>query len=172
MQQTRSIKWLWLTVLIVLLDQLTKFYIVENLEPGGGIMIYSWFNIVHACNQGAAFSFLSDAGGWQRWFFIGLAATIGVAIFIWLLGLSSHQKILGCALALILGGALGNLWDRVELGCVVDFIQVYLGFIPMKLFNPWPAFNVADSAITLGAILLIIDTFLFDDMEISKKIRR
>jgi len=165
-------KWLWLTALVVLLDQVTKFFILENLEISSSIMLYSWINLVHACNEGAAFSFMSNAGGWQRWLFIGLTSAIAMAIFIWLIGLSGQQKVLGCALALILGGALGNLWDRIELGCVVDFVQVYLTFIPMRLFNPWPAFNVADSAITIGAILLIIDTFLFDRVKYSKKIGR
>lgn len=165
-------KWLWLTVLVVLLDQVSKFFILENLEINSSIILYSWINLVHACNEGAAFSFMSNAGGWQRWFFVGLTSTIAVAILIWLTGLSSQQKVLSCALALILGGALGNLWDRIELGCVVDFVQVYLTFIPMRLFNPWPAFNVADSAITIGAILLIIDTFLFDHVKVSKKIVR
>ena len=162
-------KWLWLTFLILVLDQVSKFVITANLQPGESIMVWTWFNLVHACNTGAAFSFLSDAGGWQRWFFVGLTGAIGLAIFIWLYNLTAEQKVLGCALALILGGALGNLWDRIETGCVVDFIQVFLGFIPMKLFNPWPAFNVADSAITVGAILLIIDTFLFDHAEVSRK---
>ncbi|MDX1518682.1 MAG: signal peptidase II [Gammaproteobacteria bacterium] len=161
-------KWLWLTALIIILDQLSKLYIMETVALGGAVVIFDGFNLVHACNPGAAFSFLSDAGGWQRWFFIGLTLAISVAIFIWLASLDAQQRVLSCALALILGGALGNLWDRVTVGCVVDFIQVYLGFIPMKLFNPWPAFNVADSAITIGAILLIIDTFLLDDAEVVK----
>jgi signal peptidase II len=160
-------KWLWLTVAIVILDQVTKIWVAGYLSIGESLPVLTWFNLVHACNQGAAFSFLSDAGGWQRWFFIGLTSVIAVAIFIWLGALSGPQRVLRCALALILGGALGNLWDRVVHGCVVDFIQVFLEFIPMKLFNPWPAFNVADSAITIGAILLIIDTFLYDHAEVK-----
>ncbi|MCG8378868.1 MAG: signal peptidase II [Proteobacteria bacterium] len=164
-------KWLWLTVLVVILDQASKMLVVEHIPLHGSVPVLSWFNLVYACNPGAAFSFLSDAGGWQRWFFIGLTLVIAAAILIWLLGLSGQQRILSCALALILGGALGNLWDRIDPGCVVDFIQVYLEFIPMRLFNPWPAFNVADSAITIGAILLIIDTFFLDDVEISRKVK-
>jgi len=165
-------KWLWLTVVIVILDQLTKIWVSGYLSLGESMPVLTWFNLVHACNEGAAFSFLSDAGGWQRWLFIGLTSVIAVAIFIWLWALSGPQRLLRCALALILGGALGNLWDRVAHGCVVDFIQVFLEFIPMQLFNPWPAFNVADSVITVGAILLIIDTFLYDHAEVTKKVNK
>ena len=165
-----QLKWLWITGFVLLLDQLSKMYIMQILPLHGSQPVFDSFNLVYACNKGAAFSFLSNAGGWQRWFFVGLTSAISLALFIWLMGLNQQQRLLSLALALILGGAFGNLWDRVELGCVVDFIQVYLSFIPMKLFNPWPAFNVADSAIFLGAILLIIETFVYDDVEVSKRI--
>ncbi len=169
MGRAGQMKWLWLTLLVIGLDQVSKTVIAGTLELHGSQAILPWFNLVHACNTGATFSFLSDAGGWQRWFFIGLTATISVAIFVWLIGLNRQQKILSAALALILGGAIGNLWDRIELGCVVDFIQVYISVIPLRLFNPWPAFNVADSAITVGAILLIIDTFILDGATVSRR---
>lgn len=165
----QSLKWLWLTVMVIVLDQVTKIWVAGYLQLGESLPVLTWFNLVHACNTGAAFSFLSDAGGWQRWFFIGLTSVIALAMVIWLAALSAHQRVLACALALILGGALGNLLDRLLHGCVVDFVSIYLEFIPMKLFNPWPAFNVADSAITIGAILLIIDTFLYDHVEVAKK---
>ena len=113
-------------------------------------------------NTGAAFSFLSQAGGWQRWFFIGLASIISFAIVVWMHGLPNDKRWLLAALALVLGGALGNLLDRFNYGYVIDFIEVYLSFLPWRIFNPWPAFNVADSAIFIGAIMLVIDAFWFN----------
>ena len=115
--------------------------------------MFPCFNWTLLYNQGAAFSFLSDAGGWQRWFFIILSSAISVFIFFWIKKTDSNNKILLAALSLILGGALGNLIDRSLYGYVIDFIQVYYDVYY------WPAFNIADSAITLGAGLLILDMF-------------
>ncbi len=145
--------WLWLTVLVAVLDQATKLWIIDSLELFGKIKLLPVFNITHVHNYGAAFSFLSDAGGWQRWFFTGI--TIAVSIFLlWSLKQNSRSnKLLGLAYSLILGGALGNLYDRMSYGYVEDFIHVF--------YQNWhfPAFNIADSAITIGAILLIYDAF-------------
>jgi signal peptidase II len=107
-------------------------------------------------NTGAAFSFLSDAGGWQRWFFIGVSCFVSIIIVIWMYNTLTKSRYLLFALSFILGGALGNLWDRLTLGYVVDFIEVYY----QDMY--WPAFNIADSSITIGAVLLILDTFLID----------
>ena len=151
------LKWLWLTLLVVVLDQFTKFLAGQLLQFHVPLELIPGLNLTLTHNTGAAFSFLSNAGGWQRWFFILLTATVSIFIVIWLYGLSRQQRWMACALALILGGALGNLYDRILLGYVIDFIDVSLGFLPWRLFNPWPAFNVADSAISCGAVMLIID---------------
>jgi signal peptidase II len=111
-------------------------------------------------NTGAAFSFLAEAGGWQRWLLAGFALLVSGALTLWLLRSRPEERLQALGLALLLGGALGNLIDRVLLGHVVDFIQIYLPFIPLATFNPWPAFNIADSAITLGAIALLASTLL------------
>ena len=154
-------KWLTLSFVIIIIDQLTKFYVAQELILYHPIHIIPGFNLTLMHNTGAAFSFLSQAGGWQRWFFIGLTSVISLAIVIWMYGVPSNRRWLLFALAFVLGGALGNLWDRVTLGYVVDFIEVYY----KDMY--WPAFNVADSAITIGAIMLIIDVFWFNETEIE-----
>jgi len=159
----QGLKWLWLTVLVVLLDQLTKNMVSQYLQLYDPHAVISGFNLTLMHNKGAAFSFLGDAGGWQRWFFICLTLAVSTFIVIWLCGLKTYQRWIACALALILGGALGNLWDRVALGYVVDFIDISLSFFPWRIFNPWPAFNIADSAIFIGATMLIIDAIWFSD---------
>jgi signal peptidase II len=147
----RNVKtWLWLAVAIIVLDQLSKWVILGTLQPGDSHYVAPFFNWVLTLNPGAAFSFLSDAGGWQRWFFTILS--LGVSIWIVTL-LRRHvgDFRLSLALTLVLGGALGNVIDRLRFGAVVDFIQWHIaGYY-------WPAFNVADSAITIGAVLLIWD---------------
>ena len=150
-------KWLWLSALVVVLDQVTKFLATHTLQLHTPLAVLPGFNLTLMHNTGAAFSMLSQAGGWQRWFFILLTAVVSIAIIIWLQNLSHHRRWMACCLALILGGALGNLCDRVILGYVVDFIDVYYQHLH------WPAFNVADSAITLGAIMLIIDSVWFPE---------
>lgn len=149
------LKWIWLSVLVIVLDQFTKFLAGHYLQLHAPVELLSGMSLTLMHNTGAAFSFLSKAGGWQRWFFILLTAIVSIVIVIWLLKLSRQQRWVACALALILGGALGNLYDRVLLGYVVDFIDVYY-----RDYH-WPAFNIADSAITCGAVMLIIDAVFF-----------
>ena len=155
------LKWLWLSALVVFLDQVTKFLATHSLQLHTPLAVLPGFNLTLMQNTGAAFSILSHAGGWQRWFFILLTVAVSIAIIIWLKNLSRHRKWMACCLALILGGALGNLCDRVMLGYVVDFIDVYYHYLH------WPAFTIADSAISLGAIILIIDSFWFSEERIG-----
>jgi len=146
-------RWLLLAALIVALDLWTKSLATESLSLYRPEIITSWLNLTLAHNYGAAFSFLSDAGGWQRWFFTLLAVAVTVVLLVWLFRLQRAEWLTGLSLGLIIGGAVGNLQDRVRLGYVVDFIDVhYRG-------NHWPAFNVADSAITCGIILMLLDAF-------------
>ena len=144
--------WLWFAAAIVVADQVSKWIVLGTLRPGESIRVTPFFNWVLTFNAGAAFSFLADAGGWQRWFFTVLA--LGVSAWIvTLLRRHSGEFRLSLALTLVLGGALGNVIDRIRFGAVVDFIQWHAaGFY-------WPAFNIADSAITVGAILLVYDQF-------------
>lgn len=144
-------KWLGLSALVVGLDQITKLIAVQQLVYGQPLPVLPSFNLTLMYNPGAAFSFLSDASGWQRWFFVAVSSIASVLLVWWLHKLKSGQWLLALALALVLGGAVGNLIDRLWLGHVVDFIQLYY-----RNFY-WPAFNVADSAITVGAVLLIWD---------------
>ena len=158
-----GIKWLWLTTVVVILDLWTKNLASQHLQMQDPIAVISGFNLTLMHNTGAAFSFLGDAGGWQRWFFICLTLIVSTFIVIWIYGLKANQRWIACALAMILGGALGNLWDRINLGYVIDFIDISIIFLPWRIFNPWPAFNIADSAITIGAIMLIIDAIWFNN---------
>jgi signal peptidase II len=145
-------RWLWLVGLIIALDQVSKWIVLSSLRPGDSVYVAPFFNWVLTFNSGAAFSFLSDAGGWQRWFFTALA--LGVSVWIVsMLRRHTGEFRLSLALTLILGGALGNVIDRIRLGAVVDFIQWHAAGYA------WPAFNVADSAITVGAVLLAWDQF-------------
>jgi len=142
--------WYGLALLVIVLDQISKWFVLANIEFGQTIYVAPFWNWVLALNQGAAFSFLADQPGWQRWLFSALA--IGVSAWI-ALALRQHpqQKLLSLALTLVMGGALGNVIDRIRFGAVIDFIQWHVaGFY-------WPAFNVADSAIVGGAILLLIE---------------
>ena len=138
-------------MLIIVLDQVTKSVAVQWLTLNQAYPVFPGFNLTLVHNPGAAFSFLRDAGGWQRYFFIVLTTVISVVLLVWLARLPPGRALLAGALALVLGGAAGNLWDRLQYGYVVDFIQVYYD----KWH--WPVFNIADSAITLGAALLILD---------------
>ena len=142
--------WLGLAVAVILLDQFTKTLIVGYFQLGDSRTVTSFFNVVRVHNHGAAFSFLAEASGWQRWFFIGLASVVSVFIVV-MLKKHPGQRLFCFALAMILGGAIGNVIDRAIHGYVVDFIQVHAAG---KFF---PSFNLADSAITLGAICLILD---------------
>jgi len=154
--QNRSqiLLWLGLAMIILIIDQFTKLWIVEQYNYGVSDRISGFFNLVHVHNYGAAFSFLNNEGGWQRWGFSIFAVIVSLIIIVWIVRLSPDQKLEGYALAFILGGALGNLYDRVTLGYVIDFLDFH--------WSGWhfPAFNIADSSITLGAILIIIDGIL------------
>jgi len=146
-----NLRWLWLAVLVIVLDQLTKHLILASFRAGEELPLTPFASLVLAFNRGAAFSFLAGGGGWQRWFFAVIAVAACVAM-LWFL--RRGGRALFCAgLALIIGGALGNLFDRLTLGHVVDFVLLH--------WRGWyyPAFNVADSAITVGAVALIIDSF-------------
>ena len=140
------------SAVLVIADQWTKLAISSNLRYGESVAITSFFNLVLVYNKGAAFSFLSDAGGWQRVFFIGLTST-AIIVLVWLIAKHESEKLFRWGLTLILGGAIGNLIDRIAYGHVIDFLDFhYAGW------HFW-AFNVADSAITVGAALLILDSF-------------
>jgi signal peptidase II len=146
-------RWLWLSLAIMVADLATKAWVTHVFELYESRRVLPFFNLVLVHNKGAAFSFLADAGGWQRWFFT--VVTLGIsAVLLVLLRKHSHQRLVAFALALVLGGAAGNLWDRVTLGYVVDFVQLH---IPGSGLPPWPAFNVADSAICIGVALLLWD---------------
>ena len=146
------LKWIWLAVVVVILDQLTKYIASTSLEIHQSVAVIPMFNWTLMHNPGAAFSFLANEGGWQRWFFAVIAVAVSAVIVLWIKRLQQHEKWQAVALALILGGAIGNVIDRIWLGYVVDFIDVYYGHMH------WPAFNIADSAITIGVVLIIIDS--------------
>jgi signal peptidase II len=150
--------WLWLSVGVLVLDQLTKWLVMASLTPYQVVELMPNLNLTLVFNTGAAFSLLAEAGGWQRWLFAALAILIAGALGAWLLRLGRHERLLAAALSLLIGGALGNLVDRMLFGHVIDFVQVYLPFLPFAVFNPWPAFNLADSAISIGVALLLIET--------------
>lgn len=151
--RTGQMVWLWLTALVIVLDQASKYWVVARFDLYERLEVLPLFNLTLAYNSGAAFSFLASAGGWQRWFFALVAVLAAGLIFGWLRKLR-HERMQGAALALILGGALGNLYDRVVLGHVVDFLDFYWGDYH------FPAFNIADTAITIGALLIILDMLL------------
>ncbi len=147
------LKWLWLSALVIFLDQASKQIVVATMHLYQSIALTSFFNLTYVQNTGAAFSFLSDAGGWQRWFFSVLAFVISIVLTVWLYRLKKNETLLAISLALILGGAVGNLIDRVIYGYVIDFLDVYY-----QSWH-WPAFNVADSAISLGVMLMLLESF-------------
>lgn len=140
---------LWLSVVVLGLDQLSKFWVMQSFTPYEVREILPFFNLTLVFNPGAAFSFLGDAGGWQRWLFTAVAVVVSIVLSIWLSRLTPERRLLGVALALLIGGAVGNLIDRLWLGQVIDFLDLHWqGW-------HWPAFNLADSAITLGVVLLL-----------------
>ena len=142
--------WLVLALALCLLDQLTKWLASVHLEYAVPVAVVPGFNLTLLHNTGAAFSLFNDADGWQRWLFSGIAVVVGVVVVVWLSLLRETERWAPCALALILGGAVGNLIDRLHHGYVIDFIQIYY-----ERWS-WPAFNLADSAITVGALMLIL----------------
>ncbi|MDD2767682.1 MAG: signal peptidase II [Methylococcus sp.] len=147
------LKWLWLSVLVFALDQFTKQIVDASMRLYETIPLLPVFQLTYLRNQGAAFSFLSQAGGWQRWFFVGLSIGAAALITYWLKRMDRTKHWEAAAWALVLGGAIGNLVDRVAYGYVIDFLDAFYGDWH------WPAFNVADSAITLGIGMLLIDSF-------------
>ena len=147
--------WLVLSAVVVLADQLSKSYIAQHFGEFEFITVLPVLEITRMHNVGAAFSFLASASGWQRWVFIGLAGVVSLGIIVWLLRLRrGAHSLLACGLALVLGGALGNVIDRIRLGHVIDFIHFHWD----RAY--FPAFNVADSAITVGAACLLLDALL------------
>lgn len=146
------LKWLWLSVLALVLDQGSKLLVDNSMQLFQSIPLMPYFNLTYVRNTGAAFSFLSDAGGWQRWFFAGLALLMSIVIAVWLSRLKQHETLMAAALALVLGGAVGNLIDRLAYGYVIDFLDVYVNSWH------WPAFNIADSAIVLGVGIMLLES--------------
>ena len=157
-------KWLWLALSVIIVDQWAKFLITSNFSEFDSITLLPILDFMRLHNEGAAFSLLSDASGWQRWAFTILGSVVSIFIFIWLRRLPGRgQDMLAAALTLIMGGALGNVIDRILWGHVIDFIRVH--------YQQWyfPTFNIADSAITVGAILLILDTLLHSDQPVDSQ---
>lgn len=154
------LKWLGLAFLVLLLDQISKVLILGMFRHGDGMVITSFFNLVRVHNSGAAFSFLAQAGGWQRWLFTGLGLVAAVFI-VWMLRAHSGQKLFAFSLSCILGGALGNVLDRLIHGYVVDMLDFHFRWLaPLFPGGHFPAFNVADAGITVGAVGLILDEIL------------
>ena len=154
MSSRPGLRWLALSLAVVAIDQLTKGYAREVLQFREPVVVLPMLSLTLTYNPGAAFSLLSEAGGWQRWLLAGIALAVSVGLVVWLVRLPAGSgRWLPVALSLVLGGALGNLWDRIALGVVVDFVDVHWG--P----HHWPAFNVADSAVTVGAAILIAVSF-------------
>lgn len=156
LQQKRNLLWLLVSFFIVVVDQYAKYLVVQHLTFNQPVAILPFFNLTFSHNPGAAFSFLSAAGGWQVWLFITIAIVVSVFLVLWIARLKPGEAILGLGLSLVLGGAIGNLLDRLIHGYVIDFIQVY--------YQKWafPDFNIADSAITIGAVFIILSLLLSD----------
>ncbi len=152
--------WLGLALIILIFDQLTKVMVVGYYKLGDSTVLASYFNVVRVHNEGAAFSFLAGAGGWQRWFFTGIGFA-AAGFIVWMLKSHPGQKLFSFAMACILGGAIGNVIDRLLYGYVVDFLDFHGSFLnPVFSGGHFPAFNVADSAISVGAACLILDEIL------------
>lgn len=145
-------KWMILAGIIAIADQITKAIATAELTMYKAVAVMPMFNFTLMHNEGAAFSFLHDAGGWQRWFFAVISFVISIVLIFWIKNLKAEERFQAFAFSLVLGGAIGNLIDRVRLGYVVDFIEIYYNQYS------WPTFNIADSAITVGVIILIVDT--------------
>lgn len=146
-----GLSFLWVTVVLLVLDQVSKQLVMHTMEYREVIEVLPFFNLYYVHNPGAAFSFLADAGGWQRWFFTAIAVVVSIVLLFWLKATPKSNKPLCLAFCFILSGAIGNVIDRMLFGYVIDFLDFYIGQ------NHWPAFNIADSAIFIGAALLIYD---------------
>ena len=149
-----GLRWLWLVLVVIVVDFASKQWIMDNLMLHQSVPVMPYFNLFYAHNYGAAFSFLADKGGWQRWFFAGIAIAIVVALLVMMYRTAASQKLNNIAYALIVGGAIGNLFDRSYHGFVVDFIDFYVG--------DWhfATFNIADCAICIGAALIVLEGFI------------
>ncbi|OAI07498.1 signal peptidase II [Methylomonas methanica] len=147
------LKWLWISAVTLVLDQASKLAVDGSMQLFESIPLLPYFNLTYVHNTGAAFSFLAQAGGWQRWLFAGLAVVMSSIIAVWLHRLQKHETLMAVALSLVLGGAIGNLIDRVAYGYVIDFLDVYY-----QDWH-WPAFNIADSAICIGVGLMLLESF-------------
>ncbi|WP_196138385.1 signal peptidase II [Aliikangiella sp. G2MR2-5] len=161
-----GLQWLWVTLIFLIIDQATKQYAVAYFTEVGvyeTVEVMPYFNFILRYNTGAAFSFLADQDGWQVFFFGAIAASVSAVLLIWLYSLPAKNRWLSIALCLIIAGALGNLYDRIMLGKVVDFIDWYYGDYH------WPAFNIADSVIMLGAVMMLLDGFFGSDAENSEQ---
>jgi signal peptidase II len=158
-----GLRWLWLTIILLITDQVTKQLVASTFDYRETLAVLPFFNLTYVHNPGAAFSFLADQGGWQRWFFTAIAAIASVVFIVWMAKTPKEQKLLSIAFALILSGALGNLIDRVLFGYVIDFLDFHwAGY-------HFAAFNVADSMIFIGAALMILDSFKQDP--VSKNLK-
>ena len=160
-QGAGMLRWLWLSLIVIVLDQATKQWFESSFMVYEVVNVLPFFNLTLVYNEGAAFSFLSDQSGWQRWFLAAVAAVVTSVLVLWLRGLQQQEKLTAISLGLIIGGAVGNLIDRLLFGHVIDFLDFYIGQYH------WPAFNIADSAIFIGVVLMIYDV-LFDHGDKSK----
>jgi len=158
-----GLRWLWLTLLCLVLDQITKQWVAGSFDLYESVNILPIFSLTYVHNPGAAFSFLADQGGWQRWFFTAIAAIASIVFIVWLAKTPKSQKLLSIAFALMLSGALGNLIDRVLFGYVIDFLDFHWSE------NHFPAFNVADSMIFIGAALMILESFISEQNATEKE---
>jgi len=160
-----GLRWLWLTLLILVIDQVTKYWVAGSFDYRETLSVLPFFNITYVHNPGAAFSFLAGQGGWQRWFFTAIASIASIVFLVWMAKTPKNQRLLSIAFALILSGAVGNLIDRVLFGYVIDFLDFHwAGY-------HFAAFNIADSAIFIGAALMILESFTSKEAnkESSKK---
>lgn len=152
-----GLRWIWLAVVMLIADQVSKQMVVAMMDYRESIAVMPYFNLTYVHNPGAAFSFLADQGGWQRWFFTAIAFSVSIALVVWLAKTPKKDKFISIAFSLILSGAVGNLIDRFMFSYVIDFLDFYIGN------NHWPAFNIADSAIFIGAAMMLIESFKGND---------
>ena len=157
------LRWLWLSLIVIGLDQISKQLIESSFLVFETVPVLPFMNLTLAYNEGAAFSFLSDQGGWQRWLFVGLALVVTAVLVVWLSRLQPRERLVAVALSLVIGGAVGNLIDRILFGHVIDFLDFYYGQWH------WPAFNIADSAITIGVVLMFVDVLFGSSGETEAK---
>ena len=152
-----GLRWLWLTLLCLILDQVTKHWVAGSFELYESVSVFPIFSLTYVHNLGAAFSFLADQGGWQRWFFTAIASIASIVFIVWLAKTPKSQTLISIAFALMLSGALGNLIDRALFGYVIDFLDFHWSG------KHFPAFNIADSMIFIGASLMILESFINDE---------